>query len=126
MGGEETSCRVGYIFFTMQIVPNVLVWQNDDATFNGWGRDENWKGWIDLNEDGKIQSEELTNGIAPGRVHAHRATFVAAELRQEKESLEITGLPTGLFRFWEWGRLKHKFNPDWLLPLLPFQGLTLY
>lgn len=71
-------------------------------------------------------SEELTNGIAPGRVHAHRATFVAAELRQEKESLEITGLPTGLFRFWEWGRLKHKFNPDWLLPLLPFQGLTLY
>lgn len=71
-------------------------------------------------------SEELTNGIAPGQVHAHWATFVAAELRQEKESLEITGLPTGLFRFWEWGRLKLKFNPDWLLPLLPFHGLTLY
>lgn len=65
MGGEETSCRVGYIFFTMQIVPNVLVWQNDDATFNGWGRDENWKGWIDHNEDGKIQSGELTNGFVP-------------------------------------------------------------
>ena len=65
MGAEETSCRVGYIFFTMQIVPNVLVWQNDDATFNGWGRDENWKGWIDHNKDGQIQSGELTNGFVP-------------------------------------------------------------
>ena len=59
-------------------------------------------------------SDELTNGLAPGQVHAHWATFVAAELRPEKESLEITGLPTGLFRFWEWGRPKLKFNPEWL------------
>ena len=29
-------------------------------------------------------SEELTNGIVPGQVHAHWATFVSAELRQEK------------------------------------------
>ena len=65
LDGENTSCRVGYIFFTLQVVPNILVWQNYDATFNGWGKNENWRGWIDDNGDGVIDEGELTNGFVP-------------------------------------------------------------
>ena len=65
VGGNQNNCRVGYVFATIQIVPNTLVWHPTEASFNGWGKDENWKGWDDKDEDGQIEEEELTNGYVP-------------------------------------------------------------
>ena len=59
------ACSVGYVFFTIQVVPNTLVWQPTGHSFNGWGKNENWKGWNDSNKDGKIENSELTDGFVP-------------------------------------------------------------
>ena len=64
INGDDKNCRVGYVFITLQVVPNTLVWTPTESSFNGWGKDENWKGWID-NGDGVIDEGELTNGYVP-------------------------------------------------------------
>ena len=64
MGGDGSACRVGYVFATIQILPNTLVWTPAESSFNGWGKDENWKGWID-NGDGVVADDELTEGYVP-------------------------------------------------------------
>ena len=46
IGEVNTSCRVGYVFLTIQVVPNTLVWTPDGTTFTGWGLNDNWKGLI--------------------------------------------------------------------------------
>ena len=61
---NPTSCRVGQVFFTIQVVPNLLVWQPTGHSFNGWGKNENWKGWID-DGDHKIEEGELIRGFVP-------------------------------------------------------------
>ena len=58
------GCAYGYIFLNLQIVPKNLVWQPTGTSFNGWGKNENWKGWIDHNKDEKI-NEKLTSGFVP-------------------------------------------------------------
>ena len=65
IGGNENACRVGYVFATVQILPNTLVWAPTESSFNGWGKDENWKGWIDDNGDGVIADDELCEGYVP-------------------------------------------------------------
>lgn len=60
----ENKCPVGYLFFHLLVIPNTLVWTPEGASFNGWGKDENWKGWID-NGDGVIADNELTEGYVP-------------------------------------------------------------
>ena len=57
-------CRVGYVFFHLLVIPNTLVWTPEGASFNGWGKDENWRGWIDKG-DGVIEETELTEGYVP-------------------------------------------------------------
>ena len=57
-------CPVGYVFFHLLVIPNTLVWTPEGASFNGWGKDENWRGWID-NGDGVIADNELTEGYVP-------------------------------------------------------------
>ena len=64
INGKENECRVGYVFATIQILPNTLVWTPTESSFNGWGKDENWKGWID-NGDGVIADNELCEGFVP-------------------------------------------------------------
>lgn len=64
MDGDGSVCRVGYVFATIQILPNTLVWTPAESSFNGWGKDENWKGWID-NGDGVVADDELTEGYVP-------------------------------------------------------------
>ena len=64
INGDENACRVGYVFATVQILPNTLVWAPTESSFNGWGKDENWKGWID-NGDGVVADDELTEGYVP-------------------------------------------------------------
>ncbi len=65
IGGNENACRVGYVFATVQILPNTLVWVPTESSFNGWGKDENWRGWDDKNADGVIDNSELTEGYVP-------------------------------------------------------------
>ena len=62
---NNNQCRVGYVFFKLQIVPQTLVWQPTGNSFNGWGKDENWKGWIDSNTDNRIDEGELVEGYVP-------------------------------------------------------------
>ena len=69
--GNSKVSEEGYIFVNIQIVPDVLVWEPEGTSFNGWGKNENWKGWIDKNNDGKIDkvddsaTNELTEGFVP-------------------------------------------------------------
>ncbi|MBO7259159.1 MAG: hypothetical protein J6U94_03740 [Paludibacteraceae bacterium] len=60
-----TDCRYGHIFVTVQVVPNVLVWQPTGSSFNGWGLNQNWKGWIDKDTDFIMDEGELINGFVP-------------------------------------------------------------
>ena len=64
-GNTETNCRVGYVFFNLQVVPQTLVWQPSGNSFNGWGKNENWKGWVDSNENHQIDEGELVEGFVP-------------------------------------------------------------
>ena len=68
---SENACRVGYVYFNLAVVPDVLVWQPTGESFNGWGKDENWKGVVDINADGiiddkdQIDSTKLIEGYVP-------------------------------------------------------------
>lgn len=68
---SENACRIGYVYFNLAVVPDVLVWQPTGESFNGWGKDENWKGVVDINADGiiddkdKIDSTKLIEGYVP-------------------------------------------------------------
>ena len=68
---RENACRIGYVYLTLAVVPDVLVWQPTGESFNGWGKDENWKGVVDSNADGiiddedQIDSTKLIEGYVP-------------------------------------------------------------
>ena len=67
----SATCNYGYVFLNLQIVPKTLVWQPTGNSFNGWGKNENWKGWIDKNKDNIInetkypETNELVKGFVP-------------------------------------------------------------
>ena len=64
--GAENACRIGFVFFNIEVVPNTLVWTPTGTSMNGWGKNENWKGWIDTNGDHKIDyNTELVEGFVP-------------------------------------------------------------
>lgn len=64
----ENACRIGFVFFNIEVVPNTLVWTPTGTSMNGWGKNENWKGWIDTNGDHKIDyNTELVEGFVPMR-----------------------------------------------------------
>ena len=58
---KENACRIGYVYFNLAVVPDVLVWQPTGESFNGWGKDENWKGIVDSNRDGVIDNNDEIN-----------------------------------------------------------------
>jgi hypothetical protein len=62
---DYDACSVGYVFFTIQVVPNTLVWTPEGHSFNGWGKNENWRGWKDVDDDFVIDEGELTKGFVP-------------------------------------------------------------
>mgnify|MGYP003303478628 CR=1 FL=1 len=61
-GTAGSSCD--NLYFTLVVVPEVVVWKPKSNAYNGWGMDANWKGWID-DQDGIIEDSELTNGYVP-------------------------------------------------------------
>ena len=64
-GAISGNCLIGYTFFNLQVLPKTMIWAPEGASFNGWGKNENWKGWSDTNKDGKVQSTELSEGFVP-------------------------------------------------------------
>ena len=62
---ESNTCRVGYAFLKLQILPSTLVWSPSGESFNGWGKDENWKVWNDEDRDNQIDQTELSDGYVP-------------------------------------------------------------
>ena len=60
-----TKCPVGYVFFHLLVIPNTMVWTPEGHSFNGWGKDENWRGWVDTNGNSIIDEGELTEGYVP-------------------------------------------------------------
>lgn len=62
---ESNTCRVGYAFLNLQILPSTLVWSPSGDSFNGWGKNENWKVWNDEDRDNQINQTELSDGYVP-------------------------------------------------------------
>lgn len=68
---ESNTCRVGYAFLKLQILPSTLVWSPSGDSFNGWGKDENWKVWNDKDGDNQIDrttdpnTNELSDAYVP-------------------------------------------------------------
>lgn len=68
---ESNTCRVGYAFLNLQILPSTLVWSPSGDSFNGWGKDENWKVWNDKDGDNQIDrttdpnTNELSDAYVP-------------------------------------------------------------
>lgn len=65
----ENACRIGYVYLNLSVVPDVLVWQPTEDSFNGWGKDENWKGVVDIDgiidDTDQIDSTKLIEGYVP-------------------------------------------------------------
>ena len=65
------GCRYGYAFLNLQILPSTLVWSPSGDSFNGWGKDENWKVWNDKDGDNQIDrttdpnTNELSDAYVP-------------------------------------------------------------
>ena len=76
------SCRYGYVFLNLQIVPKNLVWSPSGYSFNGWGKDENWKGWVDKNRDNVIDktNDPATNELVEGYVPMEGADVIIPKL----------------------------------------------
>ena len=65
MIGGGSSCRVGTIYFHLLILPDAVIWTPAEGSYNGWGLDENWRGWND-DSDGIIEDGEvITTGFVP-------------------------------------------------------------
>ena len=82
INGDENACRVGYVFATIQILPNTLVWTPTESSFNGWGKDENWRGWVDKNKDNVIDKTDdpTTNELCEGYVPISGADVIIPKL----------------------------------------------
>ena len=66
IGGDSKNCRVGTIYFYLMILPNTVVWTPATGSYNGWGLDENWRGWDDANSNGVVDAGELMEvGFVP-------------------------------------------------------------
>lgn len=66
IGGDSKNCRVGTIYFCLMILPNTVVWTPATGSYNGWGLDENWRGWNDTNANGVVDAGELMEvGFVP-------------------------------------------------------------
>ena len=66
IGGDSKNCRVGTIYFYLMILPNTVVWTPAEGSYNGWGLDENWRGWDDKNTNGVYDAGELMEvGFVP-------------------------------------------------------------
>ena len=80
--GLIDKCLIGYVFATIQILPDTLVWTPTESSFNGWGKDENWKGWVDKDKDNVIDktNDPTTNELCEGYVPISGANVIIPKL----------------------------------------------
>ena len=66
IGGNPEACRVGTIYFYLVILPDAVIWTPAEGSYNGWGLDENWRGWDDKNSNGVVdEGEKMDVGFVP-------------------------------------------------------------
>ena len=65
----DAECQDGcqdMLYLHLLILPDAVVWKPAAGSYNGWGLDENWKGWEDKNGDGIVDNNELLEvGFVP-------------------------------------------------------------
>jgi hypothetical protein len=54
------------LYFHLLILPDAVIWEPATGSYNGWGLDENWRGWDDKNSNGVIdEGEKMAVGFVP-------------------------------------------------------------
>lgn len=54
------------LYFHLLILPDAVVWTPSGSSYNGWGLDENWRGWDDNNRNGVLDPGEMMEvGFVP-------------------------------------------------------------
>ena len=61
-GASVDGCLIGYVFFNLQMVPATMIWSPIGASFNGWGKNENWKGLV-YDQEGNVT--DTVEGFVP-------------------------------------------------------------
>ena len=61
-GASVDGCLIGYVFFNLQVVPATMIWSPIGASFNGWGKNENWKGLV-YDQEGNVT--DTVEGFVP-------------------------------------------------------------
>ena len=62
---EENSCK-DVICFHLLILPDAVIWTPAEGSYNGWGLDENWRGWDDKISNGVVdEGEKMDVGFVP-------------------------------------------------------------
>ena len=61
---QDNPCK-NLICFNILVLPDRVIWAPSTGVYDGWGLDDNWMGWNDTNNNGKIDEGELTPGYVP-------------------------------------------------------------
>ena len=62
---QNNPCK-DLICFNILVLPDAVIWEPAAGSYNGWGLDENWKGWNDMDKDGVIdEGEKMEVGFVP-------------------------------------------------------------
>ena len=59
---NDGKCGSGYMFFNLQVLPVTMLWSPIGASFNGWGKNENWKGLV-YDQEGNVT--DTVEGFVP-------------------------------------------------------------
>ena len=62
---QNNPCK-DLICFNILVLPDAVIWEPAAGSYNGWGLDENWRGWDDKNSNGIIDDgEKMSIGFVP-------------------------------------------------------------
>ena len=62
---EPGTCK-NLICFNILVLPDAVIWEPAAGSYNGWGLDENWRGWDDKNGNGVLEEGEvMATGFVP-------------------------------------------------------------
>ena len=62
---QNNPCK-DLICFNILVLPDAVIWEPAAGSYNGWGLDENWRGWNDMDKDGVIdEGEKMSIGFVP-------------------------------------------------------------
>lgn len=62
---QNNPCK-DILCFNLLVLPDAVIWEPAAGSYNGWGLDENWRGWNDQNTNGVIdEGEKMSIGFVP-------------------------------------------------------------